>query len=120
MKSMEMKPDMLTLPPASGIEYISSWGSHKDLWHKITMTYLIRWDLLCEPFKLNGSWVAAMRRPVKMDDPADKIRLCVWSCKSCLKYLEIPQKLARMLRAGEIAYVCGPEGHRIEMERWRR
>ncbi len=53
-------------------------------------------------------------------DPADNLKLTIWACSSCFKHIEMPLKLSRMLRAGEVAYVCGPEGHRIELERWRR
>ena len=55
-----------------------------------------------------------------MTDPADRLRLSVWRCSACWKTMQIPLKLARMLRSGEVAYVCGESGHRVEIERWKR
>lgn len=56
------------------------------------------------------------------EDPADKLRLTLWECRCCARQVEIPLKLARMLRNGEIAYICGVTTtgkHRIELEGWR-
>ena len=55
-----------------------------------------------------------------MTDPADRLRLSGWQCSVCLRAIQIPLKLARMLRSGEVAYVCGESGHRVEIERWKR
>lgn len=55
---------MKLLPPASDIEYINSpYWCFRELWWQISYTYLLRWELVCDPFKMDGRWTAAMRRP---------------------------------------------------------
>lgn len=58
--------------------------------------------------------------PTTTKDPADKLKLSVWACASCFKHIQIPLALSDMLHAGELAYVCGADGHRIDLERWKR
>ena len=56
---------MLLLPPPDPtIELIDTPYSHGHLWHDLTFSYLLHWDLLCHPFKHGraGWWTVAMRR----------------------------------------------------------
>lgn len=62
---------MKLLPPADpAIEYYAPpFLCHAALWHHITFSDLIHRDLLCAPFKLNGGWCAALRKPVETPKP---------------------------------------------------
>jgi len=58
---------MKLLPaPDPSIELVDTLGCHRDLWDKITFSYLLRWDLLCLPFLWQDRiWTVAMRRPAR-------------------------------------------------------
>lgn len=47
--------------PAGDTFTICTFKSYLHLWHKITFSDLLHYDLICEPFKLNGFWAAALR-----------------------------------------------------------
>lgn len=54
---------MKELPPASDdFVIITTFYSFADLWNQITFSYLLRHDIACLPFKLNGRfWTVALK-----------------------------------------------------------